>query len=347
VTVPFAAARIVVIDDQKANVALLERALTEWGYTNVISTTNSLEGLHLTRDSEPDLVLLDLMMPPPDGFEVMTRLAAHIHGEDFVPILALTADSSDGTKARALELGAKDFLEKPLNLTEVRLRVANLLDTRRLHLELREHADVLEQRVRERTQSLERARGEVLARLSLAAEYRDDDTNEHAQRVGRTAALLAEQLGLPEEEVERLRRAAPLHDIGKIGIPDAILLKPDRLTLDEFRLMQQHTEIGARILGGSTSRILQLSEEIAETHHERWDGAGYPAGLSAEEIPLAGRLVALADVFDALTHRRPYKDAVPVEIATSEVLNLAGTHLDPQIVETFKTLDPSMLLTRV
>ena len=202
--------------------------------------------------------------------------------------------------------------------------MANLLATRRLHPTLRRQNETLETRVRERTESLEQARLEVIDPLALAAEYRDDDTNEHAQRVGRTAALLARELGVQDEQVELIRRAAPLHDIGKIGIPDAILLKRGRFTPSEVVLMQHQVEIGASILGGSSSPLLQLAEEIARTHHERWDGGGYPRRLRADQIPSAGRLVALADVFDALTHRRPYKEAFALDLAIAEIEMGAG-----------------------
>ena len=225
--------------------------------------------------------------------------------------------------------------------------MANLLATRRLHLTLRRQNETLETRVRERTQSLEQARLEVIDPLALAAEYRDDDTNEHAQRVGRTAALLARELGVQDEQIELIRRAAPLHDIGKIGIPDAILLKRGRFTPSEIVLMQHHVEIGASILGGSRSPLLQLAEEIARTHHERWDGRGYPRRLRADQIPPAGRLVALADVFDALTHRRPYKEAFALDLAIAEIEMLRGTHFDPQVVDAFAALDRPALLAPI
>jgi putative two-component system response regulator len=334
-TPTFAGARIVVLDDQQANVTLLERLLARWGYDNLLATTDPARALAACAETEPDLVLLDLAMPPPDGFAVMRALTAQSRPGSCVPILVLTADIGEQVKERALGLGARDFLSKPFNLNEVRLRVANLLETRRLHLALTAHNETLELAVRARTSSLEQAREEVLERLSLTAEYRDDETHCHAQRVGRTAALLASELGVPDDEVELIRRAAPLHDIGKIGIPDAILLKPERLTEAEAKRMQGHAELGARILGGSDLPVLKLAEEIAMTHHERWNGEGYPAGLAGEEIPLAGRLVALADVFDALSHRRPYKEAMPHELAVAEIRALSATHFDPRVVDAF------------
>jgi putative two-component system response regulator len=314
---------------------LLERLLEGWGYHDIVATTDSTQALELCIGCKPDLIMLDLKMPPPDGFQLMRELAVLNRAGSYQPILALTADVSDDVKERALALGAKDFLSKPFSLNEVRLRVANLLETRRLHVALTRQNETLDRSVRERTRSLELAREELLDRLSLAAEYRDDETNKHAKRVGLTASLLARQLDVPEEDVELIRRAAPLHDIGKIGIPDGILLKPGRLTPGEVVQMRCHSMLGAKILSGSTSPVLRLAEEIAMTHHERWNGDGYPTGLAGEEIPLAGRLVALADVFDALTHRRPYKEAMSVGLAVAEIGTLRGTHFDPRVVDAF------------
>lgn len=193
-------------------------------------------------------------------------------------------------------------------------------------------------------QELENSRIETLQRLALAAEYRDDGTRQHTERVARTSCKLAEHLGLPADETSLILQAAPLHDVGKLAVPESILLKPDRLTADEFEQVKSHTTTGSAILSGSSSRVLQTAEEIALTHHEWWNGHGYPAGLAGEEIPLSGRIVAVADVFDALTHERPYKDAWPVEQAVDEIRSLRGTQFDPQIVEVFMELDPDTLI---
>jgi putative two-component system response regulator len=238
-------------------------------------------------------------------------------------------------------------LTKPFDPTEVELRIRNLLETRRLQLALQRQNQTLEERVEARTHDLDLARLETLERLALAGEYRDDNTHEHAQRVGRTVALLAGSMGLHPVEVERLRRAAPLHDIGKIGIPDAILLKPARLDEHEYELMKAHTTIGHQILTGSGSQVLQLSAEIALTHHERWDGKGYPNALGGEEIPLAGRLTAVADVFDALMHRRPYKEAWPLDAALAEIRVGSGRRFEPAVIEAFRTLDAGALLAPI
>ena len=219
----------------------------------------------------------------------------------------LTADITEEAKRRALTLGARDFLTKPIDRVELVLRVRNLLHVQHLEDCLREHNANLEAEVAARTQDLDRARLEILDRLALAAEYRDDDTQRHAWRIGHSSGLIAAGLGLDQEQVELIGRAAPLHDIGKLGVSDAILLKPGPLTEEEFEHVKCHPAVGAGILADSSSALLQMAELIAVTHHERWDGGGYPKGLAGEEIPLPGRITAVADVFDALTHSRPYK----------------------------------------
>ena len=337
---------LLVIDDQEANVLLLKRLLAADGFTNIVATTQSTEALILCKEHDPDLVLLDLQMPHPDGLEVMRRLneGATETGQLPTPVLVLTADNTREAKRAALTLGASDFLTKPFDATETLLRIKNLLTTRLLQLELRNQNDTLEQRVHERTHQLEQARFEVAERLALAAEYRDDDTGEHIRRVGHLSALIAQQIGLPETQVELIRRAAPLHDLGKIAIPDTILLKAGKLTQLEFEAMKEHTTLGAKILSHSHSDLLQMSEQIALTHHERWDGSGYPNGLTGEQIPLVGRVASAADVFDALTHHRPYKNPWPTERALDEINRLSNHHFDPQIASALTTL-PAPLLT--
>jgi response regulator RpfG family c-di-GMP phosphodiesterase len=327
-------ARILIVDDQPANVLLLQSLLEVSEFANVVSTTDSSQVLSLCAGDEPDLILLDLQMPAPDGFEVMRQLEPWTKASIPIPILVLTADNTRESKTRALSVGASDFLTKPVDTTEVVLRVKNLLTMRFLQLELRSHNVVLEQRVLERTRDLEEARSELVERLALAAEYRDDATRDHARRVGRLSGLMAARLGLPDETVESIRRGAPLHDVGKLAVPDSILLKPEGLTPDEREAMKVHAAVGGEILGRSRSPLLRMSEEIALTHHEWWDGTGYPHGLKGEEIPLSGRIVAAADVFDALTHRQSYKDAWPVERAITEIHRLSGRQFDPRVVET-------------
>ena len=331
--------RIVVVDDEPANTALLAGLLRRWQYTNVLTMTDPTRVVDAFTDLVPDLLLLDVNMPVLSGFDVMRLLARWTRGRIRVPVLVLTADVTDETKHQALALGARDFLTKPFDPEEVRLRVSNLLEMRQLQLQLKAHADELEDRVHRRTIQLDLARLEVVERLALAAEYRDDDTHQHAQRIGHTTALLAAGMGLPRATIQRIRRAAPLHDIGKIAIPDSILLKPGKLTAEEREIIKSHTLIGARILAGSQSRLLRVASEIALSHHERWDGDGYPKGLAGAAIPLVGRLVAVADVFDALAHRRPYKHPWPADEAAGEISRQSGRQFDPAIIEVFKTLD--------
>lgn len=327
-------ARILIVDDEKAYVQLLHRFLESAGYQHVRTTTDPHHVLEIYQAFCPDLILLDLRMPHMDGIQVMQQLEPYIR-PFYLPILVLTGDITEEAKRRSLSGGAKDFLNKPFDLTEVRLRIENLLETRFLHLQLQQQNEALEQRVRERTAELEEVRLEILERLSIASDYRDDATGRHTKRVGEMAGQIARELGLPQEEVEHIRMAALLHDIGKIGIPDLILLKAGELTTEEVALMQTHTTIGAKVLSGSRSRMLQAAEIIALAHHERWDGLGYPRGLRGEEIPLAARIVALADVVDALSSDRPYRGRWPDERIHAEILRQSGRQFDPRVVEAY------------
>jgi putative two-component system response regulator len=336
-------ARILIVDDEPANVLLLERLLERAGYENLVSTTDSAQALPLCTQSAPDLVLLDLHMPAPDGFEVMSQLDPWIR-ESALAVIVLTADTTSDARQAALLAGAKDFLVKPLDAMEVLLRIKNQLETRILQVQLRRQTLALEQRVYEQHEDLDDARVEMLQRLARASEYRDDDTGEHTQRVGRTSALVARVLDLGEEEVTLIRHAATLHDVGKIAVPDRVLLKPSSLSDDELDLMKAHVRAGADMLANSRSPLLQVAERIALTHHEWWDGSGYLSGMRGDEIPLPGRIVAIADVFDALTHDRPYKRAMPLELALDEIRSLRGRQFDPRVVEAFDTLPHEQLL---
>ena len=324
------------VDDEEANLQLLRRILEPAGFGSLRASTDPREALELCLEWEPDLVLLDIMMPGLDGFEVLEALKSRIPETTYLPVLVLTSDHSHDAKRRALSGGARDFLTKPLSPSEVRLRVRNLLETRFLHLELSDHNKLLEVRVKERTAELERARFEILKRLARAAEYRDDNTGEHTRRVGETSAAIARALALDPEEAELIRRTAPLHDVGKIAIPDSILLCPGRLDTGQVEVMQTHTTIGGDLLGGSGFDLLDRAAEIALSHHERWDGTGYPAGRGDAEIPLSGRIVAVADTFDALTNRRPYKQAWPIDEAWAEIEKDIGLRFDPDVVAAFE-----------
>jgi putative two-component system response regulator len=327
-------AKILIVDDQEPNIRLLQRILAPAGYVNVKSIQDSRKALDLYKEFRPDLILLDLHMPHVDGLGLMKLIDPLIPAGEYLPILVLTADVLPETKRKALSSGAKDFLTKPFDATEVLLRIHNLLETRFLYMGLQDYNETLEAKVRERTFELEEAQVEMLERLAHASESRDDDTGRHTQRVGQLSAALARAAGVPEEECGLIRRAAALHDIGKIGIPDGILLKPGKLTPAEFTRMKTHTSIGAAILGGSHFPMLQLAEQIALFHHEKWDGTGY-CGIRGEAIPLAARIVSLADVFDVLTHARTYKKAWPVEEALAEIEAQIGRMFDPRLAELF------------
>jgi len=329
----FKEARILIVDDEPANVELLRRLLERAGFSRLDSTSDPREAGGLFRDVSPDLVLLDLHMPHMDGLEVIDQING-LGTATYLPILMLTGDVTPAARREALSRGAKDFVNKPFHSDEVLLRIRTLLETRFLYLQIQNQNQQLEAKVQERTQELESAQIEIIERLARAAEFRDDNTGQHTERVGQMAALLAQEIGMPDGEMALIRRAAPLHDVGKIGIPDAVLLKLGKLTDAEFALVKTHTDIGAKILSGSKFSLLKLAEEIALTHHERWDGSGY-AGVVGEAIPLAGRIVAVADVFDALTQKRPYKAAWPVGDAVAEIERQRGRQFDPALVDAF------------
>ena len=338
-------AHVLIVDDQDANVLFLEAILRKAGYTNFRSTTDAREVLPLFQQQRPDLILLDLMMPHHNGFEIMEQLNPLTPEDSYLPILVLTADVSPETRRRALASGANDFLVKPFDPREAVLRIHNLLSVWFLHLLPQQQNQILEQKVRERTHELEESQLEILERLAQAAEFRDDDTGQHTRRVGEMAALLAQKLELNDEHIEIMRRAAPLHDVGKIGISDTILLKPAKLTPEEFAIIKTHTTIGARLLSGGRSDFVRLAETIALCHHERWDGNGYPQGLAGENIPIEGRIVAITDVFDALTHERPYKKAWTIEDARTEILSQSAKQFDPRVVEAFCQICDQIELT--
>ena len=326
-------ARVLVVDDQPANILLLERILQREGFRHIRTTTDPREVLPLFAAFDPDILLLDLHMPHVDGFEVMRRLEAELGEDAFVPTVVLTADASRNARDVALRGGAHDFLTKPLDPTEVALRVRNLLGTRMLHLRLAERNSHLEDDASAQRAVLETTRIEVLDRLARAVDLRDNETFAHTQRVGEMSAGLARLLGLPVAEQELLRRAAPLHDIGKIGISDAVLLKPARLTDEEFEHVKTHTTIGSDLLAGSDIPVVRAAQVIALAHHEKWDGTGYPGRLAGEAIPLHARIVAGADVFDALSHTRPYKEAWPLDRVLEEFAAQRGRHFDPAVTD--------------
>ena len=325
-------AAILIVDDEPANVKLLQQMLEMEGYVNARSTTDPREAMGLVQAQATDLVLLDLNMPDLDGYAVMEQLKALAHPPT---ILVLTAQISMEHRLRALQSGARDYLSKPFDMAELLARVRNLLEVHRYHTCLRQENAVLEARVQERTRELHDSRLEIIRRLGRAAEFRDNETGLHIIRMSKISRILGLKAGMGEAEADLLLNASPMHDIGKIGIPDRILLKPGELDPDEWEVMKTHARIGADLLDGHPAPVLRMARDIALTHHEKWDGSGYPHGLKGQAIPLVGRIVALADVFDALTSERPYKPAWPLEKALDYIREQLGGHFDPHLADHF------------
>ncbi len=338
----FTNAKILIVDDEQGNIHVLERMLNSVGYHNITSTTDSRSTPDLYQSMNPDLILLDIKMPGFSGFDVMNALKT-LENESYLPILVLTAQLDSETRLKAIKAGAKDFVNKPFIMEEMLARINNLLEVRMLHNCLHSDKKSLETQVVERSQELRQYQVEIIHRLARAAEYRDNETGMHVIRISKLCERLARGLGLSDDECHLIRHASPMHDIGKIGIPDQILLKPGKLTLKEWSVMKTHAEIGALILSGSESEFLQMAEIIAGSHHERWDGSGYPRGLKEDEIPMVSRIVTVCDVFDALTSDRPYKKAWSVEDTVVEMESQSGKLFDPHVLRTFMTLLPEMI----
>lgn len=341
--VPSDTASIMVVDDQPANLKLLKTLLSQRGYQVRIFEDGRM-ALAAAAAEPPDLILLDVNMRNMDGFEVCDRLRSQL-GLAHIPVIFLSAADGVEHKIRAFRLGAVDYITKPFQFEEFHSRVEIQLHVCRLQRAQQQHADRLEELVRARTLDLEESRLDVLHRLAIAAEFRDGSTGKHTQRVGCVSGQLAEVLGVSSAQTELIRLAAPLHDVGKIGIPDHILLSDKKLTTAEFQTMKSHVLIGSSILSGGKSPLLQMAESIARYHHERWDGAGYCAGIKEGKIPLHARIVSVADAFDALTHKRPYKQAWPVDAAIFEIQHQSGRQFDPEIVTALSLLVSSGAVT--
>jgi len=361
-------ARVYLLDDEAINIDVVREYLNLEGYQHIASSTQPADAMQEIFSSPPDVLLLDIHMAQLSGLDVLEAIRKH-PATSQLPVIILTASSDQGTRMRALELGATDLLSKPVDRVELVLRLRNVLMAKSHQDQLSRHAAELEAAVERRTHQLQAARRNVVLCLARAAEYRDDDTGRHILRVGRYVRLIAEKLGWAGRELDALEQADKLHVIGKIGIDDAILRKPGRLTHDEFKMIQkhtgfgkniiepltqqqtsdvhQHTAIGSQILETDDDDFMALAGRIALTHHEWFDGTGYPLGLAGEDIPIEGRITAVADVFDALSSSRPYKDAFPIDRCFAILEEERGTHFDPQCVDAFLACRAAVLKTQL
>ncbi|MDH5612531.1 MAG: response regulator [Gammaproteobacteria bacterium] len=335
-------ARILIVDDEPANLKLLDKMLSGQGYQDLVLIDDPRRVLDSYKEKRPDLILLDINMPYLDGYQVMEKLK-ELEDPLSPPIIILTAQHGKDYLLKALRAGARDFITKPFDRNELLMRARNLLEAHLAHRMTHDQKAVLENMVRERTEEISRTRLQIVQRLGMAAEYRDEETGNHILRMSHISALLARSVGWGEAECELILLASPMHDIGKIGIPDHILLKPGKFEPEEWEIMKTHAIIGGKLLEGDDSDLMQMARSIALTHHEKWDGSGYPNGLVGDDIPLAGRIAALADVFDALTSERPYKKAWTVEAAVDLIKENSGKQFDPVLVGAFLEQLPGIL----
>ena len=324
--------KILIVDDVKTNLDVLVQTL---GNEYILAVAiDGKKALDYALKNIPDLILLDVMMPEVDGFSVCRKLKK-ISITREIPVIFITAVNTSVEKSNGFKIGAVDYITKPFDPIEVRARVKTHLTLKLQQEELKNHSIILEEKVKERTKELVETKIEILERLALAAEYRDLETGKHIKRISEYCKLLGKSVGLTKSEYNIIALASTMHDLGKIGIPDSILSKRGRLSENEIAIMRTHSEIGAKILSGSKSKLLRVAESICLTHHERWDGTGYPRGLKEDEIPLAGRIVCICDVFDALISERPYKTSWPIEKAIMEVKSGSGSFFDPRLVTFF------------
>jgi putative two-component system response regulator len=335
------ASKILVVDDEAANLKLICKILERNGFSDIIATRSPYEAITLYKKCNIDLILLDLNMPELDGYSVLDAISNS--EKELPPTLILTAQYFQENRQLAFDKGARDYVTKPFDTLELLSRIRNLLEVQVTKQELKEQNNILEKKVLERTQKIYESRLKIVRHLGRAAEYKDNETGMHIVRMSKIASLIAQEAGMNEYECNLLLNASPMQDIGKIGIPDSVLLKPGKLDTDEWKIMMTHVQIGADILFDEDSDLLSMAYEIALTHHEKYDGSGYPNGLVGEDIPLVGRISAIADVFDALTSVRPYKKAWEVEHAIDYIKEQRGKHFDPKLVDIFTKVLPLAL----
>lgn len=348
--------KIMIVDDEQLVIRVVRRFLSSDGYENFITLTDPREALETIDREHPDVVLLDIMMPHITGLDLL-KVRQQTTTLQHIPFIILSANSEKQIKQDALQLGATDFLSKPVDPSDLVLRVQNALTVKRHHDHLANYAFELERQVRERTKQIEKSREQIIHCLARAAEYRDNETGEHVIRVGKYCSEISHQLGFGPEYCREIELAAQLHDVGKIGIPDSVLLNPERLNNEEFEVMKthcglgtqimeplanaegervrRHAEMGGFIMAGVDSPMLELAAKIARTHHEKWDGTGYPAQLKGENIPIEGRICCVADVYDALCSERPYKPKFPIKKCLEIMLSERGTRFDPIVLDAF------------
>ncbi|HXW68701.1 MAG TPA: HD domain-containing phosphohydrolase [Dissulfurispiraceae bacterium] len=337
---------VYVVDDVSVNLELVESVFIKDHSLLIRKAENGKELMKsIEAYGRPDLLILDLMMPVMDGFEVLEKLkqAREAH---YFPIIVLSALSDKQSIVKALSMGADDYVTKPFFVEELKARVGNMLKLKERDECLNTSLDVMESNLIEKLQIIEQTQMEVIIRLGKAAEFRDDETGRHIERIAVYVNLITETLGMNRDQRLMMGSAAPMHDVGKIGIPDGVLMKAGKLTADEFKIIKLHTVIGSRILSGTTLPLLELAKEIALSHHERWDGGGYPLGLKGSDIPVSGRIVAITDVFDALTSKRVYKEAWPIEQALEYISDMRGKQFDPDIVDAFFAIENEITKVR-
>jgi two-component system response regulator RpfG len=334
---------VLIVDDQATSRTILEQVVLSLDDNVLVEAFESpLTGLAWATGHLADLILVDFQMPEMDGIQFARRVRA-LPGYAHVPIIMVTAERDSSLRFGALDAGITDFLNKPFDTRECTARCRNLLTMRRQHLVLEDRSKMLESMVLQATLDVRERERETLIRLAKAGEYRDEETGNHVIRMARYSALIARAIGMDADYVETIERAAPLHDIGKIGVPDQILRKPGKLDVDEWKVMRQHPAMGYEILKDSPSKYIRMGAQIALGHHEKYDGSGYPAGLVGDHIPLPGRIVAIADVYDALTSARPYKEKWPSDRAFAYIAETSGTHLDPDLAARFSSLSGEVL----